>query len=41
MRFRELGWFICVKELLDFFLNIFLNFFMFLEFNVGLIENAN
>ena len=33
MRFRELGWFICVKEFLD--------FFMFLEFNVGLIENAN
>ena len=28
MRFRELGWFVCVKELLD--------FFMFLEFNVGL-----
>ena len=38
MRFRELGWFICVKELLDFFLIFFL---MFLEFNVGLIENAN
>ena len=33
MRFRELGWFVCVKELLD--------FFMFLEFNVGLIENVN
>ena len=39
MRFRELGWFICVNELLDFFLFKF--FIIFLEFNVGLIENAN
>ena len=38
MRFRELGWFICVKELLDFFKNFLI---IFLEFNVGLIENAN
>ena len=37
MRFRELGWFICVKELLDFFYKKK----MFLEFSVGLIENAN
>ena len=35
MRFRELGWFICVKELLDLKKKK-----MFLEFNVGLIENA-
>ena len=34
--FRELGWFICVKEWLYFFFLI-----IFLEFNVGLIENAN
>ena len=32
MRFRELGWFICVKELLDFFLFFFIFYFFIFFF---------